>query len=421
MFGTETAVEVAKNTPLHKKAVEGLLNVLNVPRALKSSMDLSAPFRQGAVLGSRHPVIWARAWKPMVQAFKREGAYEDTMREILSRPNAAQYEEAGLALTDLEGALALREEAFMSNLAEKVPGVRMSGRAYTVFLNRLRADAFDYYVATAKANGKEFDTRELKAIARWVNNATGRGGGDNKVFRDSLTGLNIALFSPRLMASRVNLLNPYFYGKLYHQNPVAGRAAARGATQLAGAVATTLWLAKLGGADVELDPRSSDFGKIKVGDTRIDPAAGFTQYMTFIARQATNQTKVDGEIEDLGAEFGEQSQADVILRFARSKAAPVPAYFWDQRQGHTFDYQPFNPLGQAAWLFAPIGFQQTYETARDSGARPAAAGFGLNAVGIGVQTYGPDEPKKSTSRSKPGRRSKRGSRPKPGSGSRSKP
>jgi hypothetical protein len=417
MFGTEAAQDVVNNVSLGQKAKEGLLNVLNIPRALKSSMDISAPFRQGLVLGARHPVIFARSWGPMLKAFGKEGAYESTMRDILSRPNAQLYADAKLALTDLEGGLALREEAFMSQIAEIVPGVRPSGRAYTVFLNKMRADAFDHYVRTAAANGKEFNTQELRAVARWINNATGRGGGDNKLFKDSLTGLNIGLFSPRLMASRVNLLNPWFYRKLHKQSPFAAQQAMRGAAQLAGAVSLTLWLAKMGGADVVMDPRSSDFGKIKIGDTRIDVAGGFTQYITFAAREITGQTKTEDGIEDLGPGYGERSRFDVGLRFARSKASPNAAYVYDAAEGLTFDYRPFDPKKEFGRLFLPIGFESTYDTYKEAGARPAALGAGLNAVGFGVQTYGPAEPKKkSSSKREPGPGSRRARRPDSSSG-----
>jgi hypothetical protein len=96
--------------------------LLNVPRALKSSFDLSAPFRQGLVLGARHPRMFASEFKPMIKSFKSENAYKDVMDEIVSRPTFKMMQDSKLALTDLEN-ITNREEAFASNIAEVVPGV----------------------------------------------------------------------------------------------------------------------------------------------------------------------------------------------------------------------------------------------------------------------------------------------------------
>jgi len=38
------------------------------------------------------------------------------------------------------------------------------------------------------------------------------------------------------------------------------------------------------GTSVEIDPRSSDFGKVKLGDTRIDPWGGKVQYVVYLTR-----------------------------------------------------------------------------------------------------------------------------------------
>src|SRR5690606_29468999 len=84
---------------------------------------------------------------------------------------------SGLAFTHLGDQLSGREEAFMSRQADKIPGVKRSERAYTGFLNKLRADTFDSIVTKAKEAGidVEADPDGLKTLARFVNNATGRG------------------------------------------------------------------------------------------------------------------------------------------------------------------------------------------------------------------------------------------------------
>jgi hypothetical protein len=77
---------------------------------------------------------------------------------------------------------------------------------------------------------------------------------------------------------------------------------------------------------VEFDPRSSDFGKIRVGDTRYDIWGGFQQYVTFFARQIAGQSKSvnSGKMYDLDGKgaFG-RTRWDTFLSFARGKASPA--------------------------------------------------------------------------------------------------
>jgi hypothetical protein len=79
----------------------------------------------------------------------------------------------------------------------------------------------------------------------------------------------------------------------------------------------------------EFDPRSSDFGKTRIGDTRIDTGAGVNQLVTLVSRLATGQTKrASGEIVDLTGDdvpYGASDATDVMTRFLRTKLAPLPS------------------------------------------------------------------------------------------------
>ncbi len=397
VFGPDTAAQIQESVGFWEKAKTAGLNVINVPRALKASFDISAPFRQGLALGARHPRMFAKEFGPMLKSFRSEGAYQDVMDDIVSRPTFGQMQKAKLALTDLEG-LSLREEQFMSNLAERIPiagrGVRGSGRAYTAFLNKFRADAFDHYLQAAESQGLDItDEALLKSIASWVNHATGRGS--IKKLESAMVPLNALLFSPRLLASRLQLLNPVYYAKL---DPFARKQALRGMAQLGGALSLTLWMAKMAGAQVGLDPRSTDFGKVKLGDTRIDVAGGFQQYLVLGSRLATQQSvsTTTGATTDLAGGFAQQSPETVLRRFGRQKLAPVPAYLYDLASHETFTGDPFNPALEAGKLVVPLGWEQTYETARDYGIGAAAASYGLGSVGFGVQTYKAKPPRGAT-------------------------
>lgn len=103
------------------------------------------------------------------------------------------------------------------------------------------------------------------------------------------------------------------------------------------------------GYDVETDPRSSDFGKLRDGTTRYDILGGFGQYLTLAARVATQSTKtVKGDEHDLRGGLTDslvegddsepkgpysQSTGDVVTKFARNKTSPIASYVIDYMQG----------------------------------------------------------------------------------------
>jgi hypothetical protein len=86
-------------------------------------------------------------------------------------------------------------------------------------------------------------------------------------------------------------------------------------------------LAQLAGFDIEWDPRSSDFGKIKIGNTRIDPLGGFSQVIVFLSRVLDGKTKTgSGVIAPNRGEnipYGVDNTYQLIAKFVRSKLAPA--------------------------------------------------------------------------------------------------
>src|SRR5207247_10231959 len=95
-----------------------------------------------------------------------------------------------------------REEAFPSEYAETLTGgkrgpVRASGRAYTGFLNKMRADMFDKLLEKGRKKGWNVEDRKFqRGLASYVNSATGRGSlGPAEPWGPAL---NTFFFSPRL-------------------------------------------------------------------------------------------------------------------------------------------------------------------------------------------------------------------------------
>jgi hypothetical protein len=371
-----------------QKLKEAGFQVINIPRSLMSSFDLSAPFRQGIFFATR-PKQFGPAFIRMFQAFGSEKAFNALQEEIFQRPTHKLMKENKLAITDMDRFLTGREERFMSSWVEKIPiighVVRASNRAYVGFLNKLRADVFDDLVSKAEAMklSPTDDPKFMKDLAGFINAATGRGslGGVDKY----AVALNSFFFSPRLFMSRVQLLNPHYYYKLH---PVVRREALYSLFSSVAVLLTILGLAKMAGLEVGIDPRNADFGKIKIGNTRVDIAGGFLQYLRVVAQLMTGQivSSTTGKTLTLGEGYKPLTRLDIIQRFMGYKQAPVMSFVTDLLRGRTMFGEEIKIPKELGRRLVPMVIQDIYEVAMDDPTLLPLSALGI--IGFGVQTYG---------------------------------
>jgi len=378
------------------------LRAIASPRALLSSMDLSAVLRQGGFITLGHPVRASRSIGPMLKAFASERSALENEAEIHNRPNAPVYERSGLYLAPLENRVKMHEEAFLPSWAEKVPGVRHSERAYVTFLNKLRADSFDTMVSSLTKRGTPLSEAELKAIANYINVATGRGN----LVKHAAAAETFAVFffSPRLVTSRFQLLlgQPLIGGTMRTRRLVAGEYA----RTLAG-LSVVYGLGMMAGATVETDSNSPDFGKLKFGNTRVDPMMGLSQATVLMSRFGSGKTKsAKGKEHNISGKvpYGKSDVVSVLANFARSKLAPVPGAVIDARRGTTITGDTVTPASLAANLVTPmvakprggdwVPFGEVVDRMKELGITKATAIEMLDILGMSVQTFDENAKKK---------------------------
>ena len=393
VFGKEFTDALITHRTTLQKFLLGAEQVLNIPRTIMASFDLSAPLRQGAFLIGK-PQQFGPAFVEMFKYFGSEKAFAGLNQEIAARPNFKLMKEHKLALTDLGTPLTTREEQFMSNWAEKIPlvgiGVRASGRAYTGFLNKLRADVFDDLYGKAKSLGIEETDKFLNDLTEFINAATGRGRLPGKLDKAAVA-LNSIFFSPRLMASRISLLNPQFYTS---KEPFVRKEALKSLLTFAGAALTILGLAALGGAEVGTDWRSSDFLKIKIGNTRVDVWAGFQQYLRMTGQLITGQyvSSTTGKKMTLGEGYKPLTRYDIVLRQLENKEAPVASFITAILRQQTFMGEKVKITKEIATRFTPMVLGNFIELAQED---PKLLPLGIAGLfGVGVQSYKPRKSKK---------------------------
>lgn len=386
----------SKKTGL-QKVWDIVKDISNANKSISAGADISAMGRQGLFLIRRYKQFLP-AFGDQIRFFKSEKNYVESMKALAQRPTYKTMVDSGLSLTDTGKDLAKKEEYFASKLAEKIPGigafVKGGDRAFTGALNNLRANVWDDMVKNAERLGVTPETNPglYEEISKYINNATGRG--DLGRFEKYATDLNTMFFSPRLMASRVNLLNPITYVKM---DPYVRKEALKDAAAVGALGLTVVGLAKMAGAEVEDDPRSSDFGKIKVGNTRYDIWGGFQQYVRLAAVLLTGETKssTTGKVTKLGKTYGAPTRLGFAGKFLRGKLAPTPAAIADIIEGKNIVGDDVVAPKRAVQSFVPLIWQDWNDLAQE-GLTTENVAKSIPAtlapiVGIGVNTYGPKE------------------------------
>lgn len=327
-----------------------LAKTANTMKALRSSLDLSGPLRQG--IGLIHRPEWRDAFGEMFKYLGNETYYNEMMDSMKRTQGYLLGKEAGLFIADTKS-LTQGEEAFLNSYVHNIPGLRdlvnASERAYTGFLNKLRQDTFNNMIKLAKEGGysEAYQVKTNKkgesvltpsegttAIANYINNATGRGSLDMRKFwrqnknlkaedvttawnfEKNATELNTFIWSPRLITSRLAMLaDPTIYTAMpkgMRFEAVKSLIAIGAFGSLAGMVGAQL------GGKISDNIFSSDYKKVRFGNKVLDPWAGFQQYVVAAARFIKGANEV-----------GPQERLTTVGRFARSKMSPASTLAYD--------------------------------------------------------------------------------------------
>ena len=406
------------NWDTSQKIWSGMKEIIGFPRAMQTMLDFSAVLRQGAFIVAGHPIRSAKQIPNMWKATFSEEERNRQTQEIYSRPNAVSglYQRAGLYIAEHGPNLSQREEVYINKWIEKVPilkhAYKGSERAYTSFLNHLRADAFDALVSTMVADGKNPTDEEARALAYFVNNATGRGSAFG--MQQNAEAMSALFYSPRYLTSRFVMLagaplwatDKGSLGRVRRNSAATRKLIALEYGRYLLGMATVLGLhaaaqAAFGDEDEEwfgTDPRSTDFGKIILGNTRIDWWAGFQQVGVLAARIAT-RTKVtqSGKEVDIwgeGSSYGNDGGA-VFWQFLTSKLSPPAGLALGfGATGKDFKGDPLvtgDPIADANKAFvnnmAPFSLQTIYEVMGEHGIAHGAALSALAVLGVGISVH----------------------------------
>ena len=355
-----------KNRTLPQKAADLLLETFGLARATMLSLDLGF---MGLQLGTRlitNPLLvlknmpaaikagWGgtgkgRGWERLTGS---DRALDAVNKSIELRPESKNGDLKKMGIVTSTSALKT-EYALRGRLADYLPVVAQSNRAMTAALNLVRADLAR---ASIEAYGQGFpiDAKTLKMLGNEIKIVTGSGAlGKAEMHRAMLNHFGLA---PGWVISRFQFLygQPVWEALLKGDKKAAGMFFRSYVKWAAGSLTLLSAAAFFHGDDwdefkARLDPRSSRFGMIPIGNRIYDFSSGIIGPLVFLSRFITGErvTK-DGEVISLRREdgeprkFGTKSTTDLAFKFAQGKAAPIPGFILDLASGEDVVGRPAN-------------------------------------------------------------------------------
>ena len=364
------------------------LRAAGIAKSLKATLDNSALFRQGWKVMLTNPKIWAKqavgSFKDMYNSFKGRNVMDEINAEIVSNPNYDNMIKDKLAITVIE------EEFPETELLQKIPFFgtlqKASEDAFTGFAYKNRADLYDYYTDVAKKSGITKTTGI--GIGKLANSLGSRGSlGRLEPVADVL---NVAFFSARNLKANIDVLTAHLLDKEVRGSKFARKQAAINTLRIISGTAAVLAMASAMGADVEDDPTSADFGKIKVGNTRFDVTGGMGSIVVLAMRLLTGKvtSTTTGKVTKIRSEeFTLRTADDVIYDFFANKYSPALSVVRNLLRGRTFKGEEPTIPNTIRDLAVPISIETMFELLEDPEAAPVVLAMIAESLGVGTQTY----------------------------------
>lgn len=357
------------------------------------------------------------------------GAYQQLFRAVFSEKNAVEMQRqmkreldiidagavSGVELTMLPGTgpahggkmggnIAETEETLHSSYVEYLkqlelhgPGVllwpvklfgmaiRASERAHVIPLNYLRLRLYRENAELLDAVGYTANTdagaRAHRDLAKVVNVSAGRATG--KMLKHQLWG--ILMYAPRFAFSMIQgLFWTYPKNMVLGPKPLRIEAGRLMFSQI-GALIALHWFIKAVAAsfdmdiDVDLDPASSDFMRLRVGDNLYGPPK-FAQdlrivYLFFFGVEERVERKMFPNTPGSVRKYGRVPAWDVAKRFFKNKAHPGVQAITAVREGETFSKKGLTFSNFLAGLISPLAMEAIAEGYMRDGIKGGAAAF----------------------------------------------
>ncbi len=313
-----------------------LSGISNVARTMQAGLDLSAGMIQGLPLLVRDPVAWGKAWLQGI----RSAIDPSNLARYMALPDSQRVMEVlpGLQVAAGEFTQALPG---ISGMLGKVPGAgQPAARALSAGYQR-GAAAFETFGIVARLESAkgflpmvERNPGLAGEIADYINKMTGTlTAGSLGLTRTEQAVENALLFAPKYTRAALGLMVDALQGGLRGDEARKALGA-----MLVGGIATYIKMAHELGQEPNLDPSTGRFLTIKLGTDNVGPGSAWVA----MARLLGSAISDPGDL--LNTSFGGkepgQEIRNPVIRFLRSRLAPLPSTGWDVVTQQTYVGDP---------------------------------------------------------------------------------
>ena len=323
---------------------------------------------------------------------------------ILTRPNAlnGMYRKLGIDVGLKEEAF---PETFVGKWLEKTKVFPASEMAFTGAIQMARANIADVLI---KQYDGDLGGMKADGVGDYINQITGRGKVHIKWNGETQSLINVMMFAPKWLAARIRTITDLQY--LVSGETKVEKLRAKTALNNALFFVLLPMLIKAfsrafdeddpHGDDAlqrflsAFDPRTSEFGKWKFGETRVDMSFGMASLYTLTSRMATLKT-----ISSKGVKR-DTEWSDVLGAFLEGKMSPALRTAANLRSitfgnGKDFMGREITLGGMVLDAVSPISAQSLIELYQNKdklqSPTAAVAGIALDFFGIAANTYEPSD------------------------------
>lgn len=360
---------------LSQKIKNTILDIGYAPWSIITAIDMSMAGRQGLKILYDNPRVWGRSVAQAYRMLASERYYNFADLKLKSHPIYQQAVRDGVEETGL-GQMQAGEERFMSKIVQKIPGLRPSGRAYTGGLKQLR---FNWYFSAIENAGNGLTNQQRKDFATLANDLTGRGKLP-KLLR-KVQDIMPVFFAPRLYAGQIRS----FTDLATVHSPARKMLAGILAKFVGISLATLFLLDQHPKLNIEWNPLSADFLKVRHGNTRVAILQGYEPLIRTVFQLCAGKRKATETKRLQTAE-----RKEILWRFIQSKLSPPAGLAVDLWRGESFRGRKITPERIPENLYervTPLFIQDVIDTMRWQGIGATAAIAPLAFHGITVQTY----------------------------------